>query len=133
MAEVDWAGGYAFLGTDLKGHSVVYDSDETMPKGISPMRGLLTSLGACSGMDVVAILKKRKQGLTSLKVQLSGERPEHGYPKPWLSAHVRYVLSGDLEKKAVEEAINKSMAKFCSVAATLKPGVKITHSYEITR
>jgi putative redox protein len=99
--------------------------------GIGPMRALLTSLGACSGMDVVAILGKRKQELRSLKVVLKGERPEHGYPKPWLSVHVKYVLSGDLETKFVQEAIDESMAKFCSVAATLRPGVKITHSYEI--
>ena len=97
------------------------------------MRALLTSLGACSGMDVVAILAKREQKLESLKVLLNGERREHGYPKPWTSIHVEYVLAGQLEKKYVEEAINESMAKFCSVSATLKPGVKITHSYRIVR
>ncbi len=130
---MSWAGGYTFLGTDLKGHAVVYDSDDPMSKGISPMRALLTSLGACSGMDVVAILGKRKQKLGSLKVMLNGERPEHGYPKPWTSIHVEYVLSGELETKYVEEAIDESMAKFCSVSATLKPGVKVTHSYRIVR
>lgn len=128
---MSWAGGYAFLGTDLKGHAIVYDSDGPESKGIGPMRALLTSLGACSGMDLVAILGKRKQELTSLKVMLKGERPEHGYPKPWLSVHVKYILSGELETTLVEEAIGESMAKFCSVAATLRPGVKITHSYEI--
>jgi len=130
---VSWAGGYTFLGTDLKGHTVVYDTDDPTSKGISPMRTLLTSLGACSGMDVVAILGKRKQKLDSLKMLLNGERPMHGYPKPWTSIHVEYVLSGELDKKYVEEAINDSMAKFCSVSATLKPGVKVTHSYRIVR
>lgn len=133
LAEVSWAGGYTFLGTDLKGHSVVYDADDPTPKGISPMRALLTSLGACSGMDVVAILGKRKQKLESLRVFLKGDRPEHGYPKPWTAVHVEYELSGRLEAKYVEEAIGESMAKFCSVAATLRPGVKITHSYRIVR
>jgi putative redox protein len=84
-------------------------------------------------MDVVAILGKRKQKLESLRVMLSGERPEHGYPKPWTAIHVEYVLSGQLETKYVEEAINESMAKFCSVSATLRPGVEITHSYRIVR
>ena len=129
LAEVSWAGDNAFIGTDLKGHSVVFDSDVPASKGISPMRALLTSLGACSGMDIVAILGKRKQVLTSLKVLLKGERPEHGYPKPWVSVHVEYVLSGNLETKYVEEAIDESIAKFCSVAATLRPGVTLTHSY----
>jgi len=119
------------LGTDLNGHAVVYDSDDTVPKGISPMRALLTSLGACSGMDVVAILVKRKQKLESLKVMLNGERPEHGYPRPWTAIHVEYVLSGQLETKYVEEAIDESMVKFCSVSATLQPTAKITHSFRI--
>jgi putative redox protein len=132
LAEVSWAEGYLFVGTDLQGHAVVYDSGEQVQRGISPMRAVLTSLGACTGMDIVAILKKRKQKLTSLKILLSGTRPEHGYPRGWKTIHVKYVLSGEnLETKFVEEAVNDSDAKFCSVSASLRPGVTITHSYEI--
>lgn len=134
LAEVNWSGENIFLGTDTSGHTVVYDEydDKGMARGIGPMRSLLTSLGACTGMDIVAILKKRKQKLRSLKVLLSGARPEHGLPKPWTSIHIKYVLSGDsLDKKYVEEAINDSSEKFCSVGATLQPTAKITHSYEI--
>jgi len=132
LAEVSWSGGNVFLGSDTSGHTVIYDSADGTQRGISPMRALLTSLGACTGMDVVAILKKRKQKLRSLKILISGERPEHGLPKPWTSIHVRYVLSGDsLETRFVEEAIRDSTEKFCSVGATLQPTAKITHSYEI--
>jgi putative redox protein len=96
------------------------------------MSALLTSLGACTGMDIVAILKKRRQRLRSLKVKLSGERRDHGLPKPWTAIHVKYVLSGDsLETKYIEEAIRDSTEKFCSVGATLQPTAKITHSYEV--
>jgi len=132
LAEVNWSGGYVFLGSDSSGHTVVYDSSEAVQKGIGPMRALLTSLGACTGMDIVSILNKRRQKLKSLQILLSGERPEHGLPKPWTSIHVKYVLSGDrLENKFVEEAIKDSTDKFCSVGATLKPTAKITYSYEI--
>ena len=132
LAEVKWSEGNVFLGSDTSGHTVVYDSSEAIQKGISPMRALLTSLGACTGIDIVAILKKRRQKLRSLKILLSGERPEQGLPKPWTAIHVKYVLSGDeLEKRFVEEAIKDSTEKFCSVGATLKPTAKITYSYEI--
>ncbi len=105
---------------------------QATPKGIGPMNALLASLGACTGMDIVAILKKRKQDLTSLKIRISGERPEHGLPRPWTSVHIRYILSGvNLEKNYVEEAIRDSTEKFCSVGATIQPTAKITHSYEI--
>lgn len=132
LAEVVWNEENVFLGSDTSGHTVVYDSAEGTAKGIGPMRALLTSLGACTGMDIVAILKKRKQKLKSLKILVSGERPEHGLPKPWTSIHVKYVLSGeDLETRFVEEAIRDSTEKFCSVGATLQPTAKITHSYEV--
>ncbi|MDA4124320.1 MAG: OsmC family protein [Thaumarchaeota archaeon] len=111
---------------------MVYDSRDENQKGIGPMRALLTSLGACTGMDIVAILNKRKQKLRSLNMLLSGGRPEQGLPKPWTSIHIKYVLSGEwLERKYVEEAIKDSAEKFCSVGATLAPTAKITHTYEI--
>jgi putative redox protein len=132
LAEVAWSGENVFIGSDASGHSVVYDSSEDLMKGISPMRSVLTSLGACTGMDIVAIMKKRKQKLSSLKILLNGERPKYGLPKPWTSIHIKYMLKGEkLEKKYVEEAIKESTEKFCSVGATLTPTAKITHSYEI--
>jgi putative redox protein len=132
LAEVSWSGDNVFIGSDDAGHSVVYDSADGVQRGIGPMRSLLTSLGACSGIDVVAILNKRHQKLKSLRILLTGDRPEHGLPKPWTSIHVKYILSGEnLEKKYVEEAVRDSMEKFCSVGATLRPTAKITHSYEI--
>ncbi len=131
-AEVDWSGDNVFLGSDASGHTVVFDAVQGAPKGISPMTALLTSLGACTGMDIVAILKKRKQDLASLRIFISGERPEHGLPKPWTSIHIKYVLSGvGLERRYVEEAIKDSTEKFCSVGATIQPTAKISHSYEI--
>jgi putative redox protein len=132
LAEVSWVHDNVFIGSDTTGHTVVYDSTEGIAMGISPVRSLLTSLGACTGMDIVAILHKRQQKVTSLKVQLTGERREHGLPKPWISVHVKYILTGEsLEEKFVEEAIKDSTEKFCSVGANLSPTTKITHSYEI--
>ena len=134
LAEVAWAGENVFLGTDTSGHTGGYaEYDEKgIAKGIGPMRSLLTSLGACTGMDIVAILKKRKQKLRSLKVLVTGARPEFDHPKPWTSNKVKYVQSGDaLDVKYVEEAIKDSAEKFCSVGATMQPTAKISHSYEI--
>jgi uncharacterized OsmC-like protein len=89
---VDWVNGYTFVGSDGSGHSIVFDAPEKgVSRGMSPMQALLASLGACSGMDVVAVLKKRKQQLTSLKVSVSGLRSECGYPKPYTSISLRYV------------------------------------------
>ncbi|HYC26491.1 MAG TPA: OsmC family protein [Nitrososphaerales archaeon] len=132
LAEVSWTKDNVFMGTDTAGHTVVYDSSDGVAKGIGPMRALLTSLGACSGMDVLAILNKRKQRLRSMRIQLTGDRPKHGLPKPWTSIHIKFILSGEgLEEKYVDEAVRDGAGKFCSVGATLSPGVKITHSYVV--
>jgi putative redox protein len=138
--EVDWVEDDLFVGTDEAGHSVVFDSSlptptrsKPRPKGIGPMNALLTSLGACSGMDVAAILLKRRQKLDSLKVEVSGKRPRYGYPKPFTEIHLRYLVGGALEEKYVKEAVTDSIAKFCSVVATINANAKISFSYEIAR
>jgi putative redox protein len=132
--ELDWAEGYVFRGRDSRGNETIFDSSETGPrKGSSPMQGLLLSLGACSGMDVVAILGKRKQDLRSLKVEVSGKRPLHGHPKPFTEIHMKYLLAGKgLERKYVEEAVGDSVNKYCSVAATLSGKTKLSFSYQIS-
>jgi len=130
---VDWVEGYAFLGSDGSGHSLVFDSSEKgVSRGISPMKALLASLGACSGMDIVAVLGKRKQKLTSLKVSIGGLRPEYGLPKPYTSISVKYLLTGEgLQKEYVDEAVKGSIERYCSVAATVNARAKIDYSYEI--
>jgi putative redox protein len=132
-ASVQWVSDSLFVGSDGKGHSSLFDSSADGPGlGMGPMTALLTTMGACSGMDVVALLKKRNQKLTSLKILLRGVRPESGHPRPYTAIEVKYLLAGtDLRKDFVEEAIKDSMEKFCNVAATLRPQVKITHLYEI--
>lgn len=132
--EVRWVEGDVFVGSDEAGHSVVFDSGlaKGSPKGIGPMNNLLASLGACSGMDVAAILMKRKQGLRSLAVEVEGQRPKYGLPKPFTEVHLLYRVGGTkLEEKFVKEAVEDSVKKFCSVIATINKDVKVGYSYEI--
>jgi len=139
--DVKWFKEDLFLGTDEDGHSVVFDSslpspskNKARPKGIGPMNALLASLGACSGMDVAAILLKRKQKLGSLTVEVSGKRPQYGYPKPFTEVHLRYLVGGvELDEKFVKEAVTDSITKFCSVAATITGKAKVSFSYEIAK
>lgn len=139
--EVRWVEDDLFIGTDGAGHSVVFDSGlpspsktKPNPRGIGPMNALLTSLGACSGMDVTAILLKRKQTLSSLRVEVSGKRPQYGYPKPFTEVHLLYHVGGrSLEEKYVKEAVTDGATKFCSVVATINQAVKVTYSYEISQ
>jgi putative redox protein len=140
--DVEWVDGDVFVGSDNDGHSILFDSHlpesaggrKAPPRGIGPMNALLTSLGACSGMEVVAILQKRKQKLGSLRVEVSGKRNKYGYPKPFSEIHVKYLVAGEgLEEKYVKEAVNDTTTKYCSVATTINAKAKITFSYEVSR
>jgi putative redox protein len=92
---------------------------------------LLIALAACSSVDVVEILEKKRLKLSLLEVITTGERdPE----PPWAyrKIHVKYRLGGaGLTDKAVAQAIDLSQEKYCSVAATVRGVAQITTEYEI--
>jgi putative redox protein len=99
--------------------------------GARPMQVLLMSLGGCSSMDVLSILKKMRENVEDYKVEINGERREGEVPAVFTKIHVHYILKGKLNENNVNKAINLSMEKYCSVTKMLEPTVEITHSFEI--
>jgi putative redox protein len=129
-ATVKWMGNEEFLATMPSGQAVTFDAASERKKGPSPMETLLGALGACTSVDVVSILQKKRQQLQSLEVSVSGERaPEP--PTVWTKIEIVYRLTGKLDDKAVRDAIELSETKYCSVAAMLSKTAKITYRYEI--
>jgi putative redox protein len=130
---IDWLEKDVFVGTDDTGHSIVFDSalSGTPARGFGPMKALLVSLGACSGMDVAAILAKRRQRVRSLKIEIVGKRPQYGHPKPFTDIKLTFVVAGeDIDERYVKEAVGDSIEKYCSVAATIGKE-KVRYSYRI--
>jgi putative redox protein len=112
-----------FQGTASSGHTIVMDADDVSGgtnAGFRPMELLLVGLGGCSGMDVISILRKKRQRVSGLEVNVQGERAD-SYPKIYKT----------VEQEAVERAIHLSVDKYCSVGATLAKAGTITHSYKI--
>ncbi|TAF73461.1 MAG: OsmC family peroxiredoxin [Bacteroidetes bacterium] len=100
--------------------------------GMRPMQILLASLGGCSSMDVLSILKKMQQDVTEYQVVLNGNREEGVEPSLFKTIDVKFILKGNnLDANRVERAIELSMTKYCSVAKTLEPTCSITSSFEI--
>ncbi|HAF61740.1 MAG TPA: osmotically inducible protein OsmC [Anaerolineaceae bacterium] len=129
-AVVKWVEGKTFLGVDSTNHAVVLSSPAE-GIGMKPSELMLVALGACSSVDVVGILEKRKITLTRYEVQLSAEQDEN---PPWTfrKIHMKYILAGkDLNENDVAKAIELSEGKYCSVAATLKGKAEITTEYVI--
>jgi putative redox protein len=130
-ATVKWTGGEEFLATTPSGHSVPFDADGKHNAAPSPMEMLLAALGACSSVDVVLILAKKRQKLTSLQVDVSGEKATEP-PAVWTKIEMVYRLTGELDEKAVRDSIELSQNKYCSVAAMLGKTAEISYRYEIT-
>jgi len=129
-AIVKWTGNEEFFATMPSGQTVIFDAASENKKGPSPKEILLGALGACTGVDVVLILKKKRQDLRSLEVSVSGEDAPDS-PKVWTKIEILYRLTGKLDDKAVRDAIELSETKYCSVSATLGKTATITYRYEI--
>ncbi len=127
---VRWVTGKQFVGIDSTKHSVVLSTgDEGV--GVKPSEMLLIALSACTAVDVVDILSKKRTPLSSLEIIATGEQDPN---PPWAyrKIHLRYILSGkELTEKGVEQAIQLSEEKYCSVAATVRGVAEITTEYEI--
>ena len=129
-AIVKWVGDAKFLATMPSGKAVQFDADSAHEVGPGPMEMLLGALGACTSVDVILILEKKRQKLTWLEVSVSGERAKEP-PEVWTRIEILYRLFGTLEEKAVRDAIELSQNKYCSVAAMLGKTAKITYRHEI--
>ena len=99
--------------------------------GFRPMELMLTSLGGCTGMDVISVLRKKKQDVTGFEVQVNGERADE-HPKVYTRIHVHFVVRGHgVDQAAVDRAIELSRDKYCGAAATLRHTAEITYTSEV--
>jgi putative redox protein len=120
-----------FEGLSPSGHPVLIDTDRDRNGAPSPMELLLLALGSCTGVDVVSILRKKRQLVTDYRVEVRGERRDE-YPRSYKRMEVHHIVTGrNISERSVAQAIELSEQKYCSVAATLRPTVEIVSSFEI--
>ena len=133
QALVTWKEGIHFEGT-AGGHTVQMDGRPDaggQGLGFSPMQLLLVSLGGCTGMDVISILKKMRQDVTSFSIEVSGVRAAE-HPKTYTDIEVVYRVRGrNLSRQSVEQAVCLSQEKYCSVEAMLNKAARLTSRIEI--
>ncbi len=134
-AQVTWVGPGLRLMGEAGGPAMVIDHalpdeerDETGPR---PMQLLLIGLCGCTGMDVISILRKKRQPFTGLRVQASAERADE-HPKVYTKIHLEFVVTGDdVDAKAVERSIELSQTKYCPASAMLGEVAEITTSFRV--
>jgi putative redox protein len=132
QALIQWVSKGQFIGTDSTKHSVVMSmQNEENAVGMKPSDMLLVALGGCSSIDLVNILRKKRQHLTGLEIEISGEQDPD---PPWTFRKIEmiYTVRGrGLSEKAVADAIRLSADKYCSVKASLDKSIGVHTEYRI--
>ena len=130
-AVIEWKNTDLFVGHTPSGHSVLLDMDHTRHSAPTPMELLLVALGSCSGVDVVSILKKKRQEVSAYRVEVRGERRDE-HPRSYKRMAMHHIVTGrNISEQSVAQAIQLSEENYCSVAATLRPTAEIVSSFEI--
>ncbi|AIU68960.1 OsmC/Ohr family stress-inducible protein [Thermococcus eurythermalis] len=126
---VKWVEGMQFIGSiEDGGCSIVLGEG-----GISPMKLLLLSVAGCTAYDVMMILKKMREPIEGLEVEISGERREE-HPRVYTKVNIHYRIYGDVKEEKARRAIELSQDKYCSASAHIKmSGAEVTYSLEIVR
>ncbi|HVL37762.1 MAG TPA: OsmC family protein [Fimbriimonadaceae bacterium] len=136
MFEVHWKGGLAFEARPPSGATFIVDAHPESGgegKGPTPIEALLTAVAACSAIDVVLILAKKRQQVTAYRIEVDGARPPIGqWPRPFESIRIKHILEGpDLDPDAVARAVELSDTKYCSVIATLRAAPAVVSEWTI--
>ena len=127
-----WNSDSTFIGQNAAGGNVQMGSLDGKP-GFSPMHLLLIAVAGCTGMDIVSILQKKRLALSDLQVRVRGKRAMD-YPMIWTDIHITYLVWGEaIQAKDVEQAIQLSEDKYCSVGLMLGKAARITSEYQILK
>jgi putative redox protein len=121
-------GAARFVASNDAGATSVIDGPADMGgenAGLRPMETLLAALAGCSAMDVLLIMKKQREDLQRLEVEVDGERAD-AVPAVFTRIHVRFKGYGPIDLKKFQKAVDLSIEKYCSVTKMLQPTVEIT-------
>lgn len=128
------ATGMRFEAQAGSGHQVALDAaehDGGQNTGFRPMELLLVGLAGCTGMDVISILRKKRQTVTSYEVHVTGVRAED-HPMVFVEITVEHLITGhQIQPEAAERAIQLSEEKYCGAGATLGQVAHLTHTYRL--
>jgi putative redox protein len=131
--DLQWISNMAFK-SELNGHEIKLDVEEQhggKNLGPRPKPLLMAALGGCTGMDVVALLKKMRIEISWFNIRIEAEVTEE-HPKQFIKFHLIYEFKGkDLSIEQLKKAVDLSQERYCGISATLKKAVAITYEIKI--
>lgn len=133
--EIFWKGERTFEANPPEGIGLTFDA---IPEaggtgnGPTPMTAMLSAVAACSGIDVISILEKKRQKVSSYRIRMVVERATGDYPKPYTKIVLHHDVQGELiDEAAVRQAIQLSDEKYCTAIATLRFAPEVQSLIEI--
>jgi putative redox protein len=123
--------GLRFEATSGSGHTIVLD-DSDRDGGMRPAELLGVALASCTGMDVISILRKKRQAVTGYEIRVEGHQMP-ARPHAFVRFDVLHVVEGSgIDAEAVRRSVELSATKYCSVGSTLASGMlEIHHRYTL--
>ena len=100
-------------------------------KGMRPMQLMLAAAGSCSSIDIIMILKKQKQVLKDIEVEVTAEREQDKVPALFTDVHIHFKLTGEIAEEKAKRAVDLSIEKYCSVVRILEKTASVTSSFEV--
>jgi putative redox protein len=131
--QATWQEGYRFEASNDTGQTIIMDSPlaEGGPQGPSPMQLLLQALAGCTAMDVISILRKKRQDVTGFHVNVTGDRVDE-HPRYYHTIEMEFIVRGrNIDPAAVERSIELSSTKYCSASANLREKSNIVTRFRI--
>lgn len=126
---------FHFKATNADGMSIDIDDgtayEDGKGNGVGPMQLLMMAIGGCSGVDIVSILQKGRQQIDSFSIDVAGTKPDGVSPSVYESVEVHFSLSGDIDPKRVQRAIDLSLGKYCSVSRIIEKTAEISYRYTV--
>lgn len=133
-AQVTWQKNMSFVGSSDSGFTVPLGTDADLggdDDGFRPLELIAIGLAGCTGMDVISILAKKKQKVIDFSVKVHAEKASE-HPRVFTEIVVEYQVRGEnLDRAAVERAVELSVTKYCPAQAMLVKAVPITHKITI--
>ncbi len=125
---VTWQEKMKFVGTSDK-HQVQMDAHSPIgnDSGFTPKELVALGVGGCTAMDVVALLKKYKEPLKTLSVEVEVEQTENVQPAVFKDVVIKFVATGEITKEKLIEAVRLSQTKYCGVSAMIVKTAPISY------
>lgn len=129
IAKAVWKQGQIYEGHTESNQTITFDTGDHT-HGPTPMEAVLAALCGCTAVDVVSILEKKREPITTLTVSATAEQAP-APPRVFTKIMLTYRIGGGVSQKAAEDAVSLSKNKYCSVSKMLEKSVEIDYSIEL--